>query len=86
MISSAKPCFYHELETRVTSVTMVTLFHSSTSLGSFSLGNYNPFSYVHNGDLHEIMFVFFHKEDVCYVNIVKVYELRILITWQRGRD
>ena len=51
MVTFAKPYFYHGLETCATSITMVTLFHSSTSLGSLSHGNYNPFPCVHDGDL-----------------------------------
>ena len=51
MVSSSKLYFYHGLETCVTFVTMVTLFHLSPFMGFFSHGKHNPFPCMHIRDL-----------------------------------
>ena len=49
-VSSFKPYYYHELERCVTSVTMVTLLHSSTSLLPFQYGKHDRFPYMYIED------------------------------------
>ena len=61
MVISTKPFSYHGLETCVMSVTMVTLFYSSTSVGSFPHGKHNPFPCMYMRDLMSLCSSFYIK-------------------------
>ena len=69
MVSSCKPYFYHELETCVTSVTMVTLPYSSTSLLPFQYGKLGRFPYMCIRSNAYILGYFTYLVDILIIDI-----------------